>query len=243
MTEPTRRTDPIDAAIAAFQADISKAVEARRTLARDPNASLDELTKLTTQIQATKEKVAGQLELRQQAERLDARDAFLRARAEIKRRGEALLNTLKTDRVASARKLDQACTLMGEALAEIEAQNRAVWSEFVDVTRALGLNKRVCESAIDHNQSRVMTGAIAVTSLVHALKAAGLGTKGVMAGAAGDVFSSMQSFPTWSAWNGGEPLTIEQAMADAARRTEVDLLRLFNQAEADAEAADGGNGD
>lgn len=232
MTEQKLRTAAIDAAIGELNSEIGRRVDERRKLVQDVNSSPEQLAKLNAEIQALRDKIEGQQELRREAAKMDARDKFMRERARIKAKAAAVIATLKKERVAAARKLDEACALMGEALHEIEALNRSLWPEFVDVTRSLGLEKRVSDNVIDWNQSRIMNAGAAITALVHALKNAGLGSKGVRQPGC-EVFADLRTFPTWSAWNAGTPVTIAEAMAQAAERAETDLERLIARAESE----------
>lgn len=235
MTEPKLRTAAIDAAIGNLNAELGRRVDERRKLVQDVNSSPEQLAKLNSEIQALRDKIEGQQETRREAAKLDARDKFLRERAEIKAKGAAVIAALKKERVAAARRLDEACALMGEALHEIDALNRSLWPEFVGVTRSLGLEKKASDNVIDWNQSRIMNAGAAITALVHALKNAGLGSKGILQPGC-DVFADLRTFPTWSAWNAGTPVTIAEAMTQAAERAETDLARLIARAEREVEA-------
>lgn len=232
MTEPKNRTAPIDAAIAGLSAEIGKLMEARRDAARDINTDPQQLATMTAQLQALRDKLAGQRELREEAAKLDAKDTFLAQRKRLKEQCAEVVARLRGERAAAARKLDRACALLAEALGELDTVSKETWREFVDVARALGLPKRVVDSAIDLNQSRILTGGVASTALVHALKEAGLGSKGITSNS--ELFASLQQPTWWGLDDEGKVRTVEQAMAEAAQVTERDLDRLFQQAESAA---------
>lgn len=219
---PARRTAKFDVAISSLNSQLAALTQERREKVRDLNTDPETLAKINTQMQALRDKIEGQRELRSEAAKLDVRDDFMRERSNMRALQEELLQTIGS-REDLAEQLDSACTAIGDLLEKIEATNRDAWAKFRTLSRYItrgDARTARYDALIYSNQSRIMDAGAVAPAFAYALKFAGVGRRGIMGT---DAFESVVTF------RAGTRQPMRDAMHEANERVARHLALVFQQ--------------